>query len=142
MYGPNSDQFYRKISGFIDYLIYRYHGRLDEDLKQSCFVKIYTSLNHFDPEKGGLGTFIFTAIRNEISRYNYRVDRRRREVEFDYSQDYFVEDDVDLVDENLDVFYFMENSIRKFSLSDGLKSRIMSDYSAGKTNIFIGFILW
>jgi RNA polymerase sigma factor (sigma-70 family) len=83
-YGHNSRQFYQQIKKFLQYLIHRYSNNYSEDLLQELLIKIDRSMGHFDPKKGTLATFIFTACRNQITNTNLKKNNRvKRELQID-----------------------------------------------------------
>lgn len=71
-HGRHSSILYKYIKGFLHFLIFRYYsdyrGGLfeEDDLLQECQIKIFNSLDYYDPAKGNLATFLYCALRNTI----------------------------------------------------------------------------
>lgn len=81
--GANSNEFFVKIEGFIKFIVQRYYFyRTDiEDLISDCYARVIGTLKErpFDKKVGcTFDSYIFSIIRNEITRYVYRQDRNNR----------------------------------------------------------------
>ena len=63
---------------------YRFVGRVDEaeDLTQEIFVKVYQSLQRYQPEYGRFETWLGTVARNHaIDHYRRRREERLRQID-------------------------------------------------------------
>lgn len=68
--GVLSEEFYNELKGFVEYLLLRYKGKLDEDVVHDCYIKIQRSLRYYDPEKGGYLSFLYSVIKYVILNKN------------------------------------------------------------------------
>lgn len=77
-YGTKSTEFYEFCYPFICYILNRkVHGEVEEDLINECYIKVCYALdNYFRPEKGNIGTFVFTVVQNRIKSYYHKENRR------------------------------------------------------------------
>ncbi len=70
----------RKVFG----VAYRFLGRVDEaeDVTQDVFVKVYLSLDRYQPQEGSFGAWLATVARNHvIDHYRRRREERLRRLE-------------------------------------------------------------
>lgn len=105
-YGANSKQFYFMVQGFVLWGMTRYLREevIDkEEVFQQCMYKVIEAMQEYDKEKGNIANFLHAVIRNEISKYNYRIVVKEsriieiNEIKEDYGVTDFLEDSDDRI---------------------------------------------
>lgn len=87
--------FYNQIIAYIKKLLnkYLYLKQFNEDHINDCYLAIYERVSkNYDPNKGCLGTFIHTIIRNYCTKVNYRIVNTQTPISLDF--EYINRDDL------------------------------------------------
>ena len=74
--GIKSQEFYNQTIAYVKRLLnkYLYQKQFNEDNINDCFIAIYERIEkHYNAEKGCLGTFIHTVVRNYCTKVNYKL---------------------------------------------------------------------
>ncbi len=79
LYGANSKEFYDAIKNLINFLQYKYMGRIDEDCFNDCYVRILESFDYFDPTRSNIISWIHLVVRNKVSSFCYTHTKKKRE---------------------------------------------------------------
>ena len=82
-----SKEFYHQIIAYIKKLLNKYllQKQFNEDNINDCFVLVYEKVSkNYNPEKGCLGTFIHTIIRNYCTKVNYRLVNNHNPISLDF----------------------------------------------------------
>jgi len=85
--GLRSSEFYFQIIAYVKKLLNKYllQKQFSEDNINDCYVVIYEKVaRNYDPEKGCLGTFIHTLIRNYCTKVNYRLVNIQNPISLDF----------------------------------------------------------
>lgn len=85
--GLRSKSFYLQVIAYIKRLLnkYLYQRQFNEDNINDCFVAIYEKVaKNYDSEKGCLGTFIHTIVRNYCTKVNYRLVNHQKPISLDF----------------------------------------------------------
>lgn len=96
--GLYSEKFYFQIIAYVKQLLHKYllQKQFSEDNINDCFVVVYEKVaKNYDPEKGCLGTFIHTLIRNYCTKVNYRLVNIQNPISLDF--EYINRDELRLV---------------------------------------------
>lgn len=130
-YGYGSKEFSIQVENYIKYLITRYFSDYRsycelEDLIQECYIKIHKILNnkdgYFDPSKGTLATFIFTALRNTVGYHRRKCLELPLVVDYDFNN----VEDIESFNPKEDSKFIQDtlNSTQSFILSDNLINKL------------------
>lgn len=85
-------EYYPKV---LQYIQNRSNGHMDsEDLAQNVFVKVYSKLDTFDPEKSSISTWIFNITRNTLIDYQRSMNFRQH----DELSEFLADDSDDMLD--------------------------------------------
>lgn len=139
--GPTSARFCKQVEGFIHFVMLRHHGKIDNDLKQACYLRIFQSLEYYDPSRN-LTTFLYSAIRNEISKHNYRIVKSKYREAFlpdSVKDDRGPKHDIDY---RFDIKTELSNLFSKLKLSVPLLQMIESEYHNRVDNPFTRSLSW
>lgn len=93
--GLYSVEFYNQTIAYVKKLLNKYlmQKQFNEDHIQDCFVAIYEKVyKNYDPNKGVLGTFIHTIVRNYCTKVNYRLKNHQAPISLDF--EYIDKDEV------------------------------------------------
>ena len=85
--GLCSKEFYFQIIAYVKRLLNKYllQKQFSEDNINDCYVVIYEKVaRNYDPNKGCLGTFIHTVIRNYCTKVNYRLINNQNPISLDF----------------------------------------------------------
>ena len=85
--GLCSKEFYFQIIAYVKRLLNKYllQKQFNEDNINDCFVVIYEKvLKNYDVNKGCLGTFIHTIVRNYCTKVNYRLINNQNPISLDF----------------------------------------------------------
>lgn len=85
-------EYYPKV---LQYIQNRSNGHMDsEDLAQNVFVKVYSKLDTFDPEKSSISTWIFNITRNTLIDHQRSMNFRQH----DELSEFLADDSDDMLD--------------------------------------------
>ena len=128
--GVLSTGFYNQCIAYVKTVLNKYliQKQFGEDNINDCFVAIYEKvIKNYDPEKGCLGTFIYTIIRNYCTKVNYKLVNHQKPISLDFEyidkeqlrggEDYPPIEDDNLEDNNED-FDSVENYCSSLSYED------------------------
>ena len=128
--GVLSTGFYNQCIAYVKTVLNKYliQKQFGEDNINDCFVAIYEKvIKNYDPEKGCLGTFIYTIIRNYCTKVNYKLVNHQKPISLDFEyidkeqlregEDYPLMEDDNLEDNNED-FDSVENYCSSLSYED------------------------
>lgn len=85
--GLYSTEFYNQTIAYVKKLLNKYliQKQFNEDNIQDCFMAIYEKVSaNYDSEKGVLGTFIHTIVRNYCTKVNYRLKNHQAPISLDF----------------------------------------------------------
>lgn len=85
--GLKSLEFYNQIIAYIKKLLnkYLYQKQFSEDNINDCFVLLYEKIEkNYDSNKGCLGTFIHTCVRNYCTKINYHLVNYQNPISLDF----------------------------------------------------------
>ena len=85
--GLFSEKFYHQTIAYVKKLLNKYlwQKQFGEDHINDCFVSVYEKVSrNYDSEKGALGTFIHTIIRNYCTKVNYRLQNHPTPISLDF----------------------------------------------------------
>lgn len=105
--GLVSLEFYNQIIAYVKKLLnkYLYQRQFSEDNINDCFVLVYEKVSrNYDANKGCLGTFIHSVIRNYCTKINYRLVNFQTPISLDF--EYINKDDlyVNILSDDSDSF--------------------------------------
>jgi hypothetical protein len=80
-YGLTSSEFYFVMQVMVVILLVRY-GYADDDVFQSCIMKILELVQYFDPAKGKLLSFIHCIVRDQVTLARYHSRKARFQLAF------------------------------------------------------------
>lgn len=85
--GVLSPEFYGQCIAYIKNLLNKYliQNQFDEDNINDCFLTLYEKIiKNYNPDKGCLGTFIYTIIRNYCTKVNYKLVNHPKPISLDF----------------------------------------------------------
>lgn len=108
--GVRSTEFYLQVVAYIKRLLNKYlkQKQFSEDHINDCFIAIYKRVGEsYDPNKGCLGTFVHTIVRNYCTKVNYRLINHQSPVSLDF--EYINKDDLLLGDSCFDDLDYLDD---------------------------------
>lgn len=127
--GPMSEEFYFLVHDFAIFIFMRTIGRFDDDMLSEAYLKVLRSLEHFDPTKCNIVSFIFSSIRNEASRAVHYIRKRNHE-----------DDETVLYDKGTECLYH-KTMVEVNSMRKQIKAFKFIRYSEYKTRSIIVSVL-
>jgi hypothetical protein len=85
--GVLSTRFYGQCIAYVKTVLNKYliQKQFSEDNINDCFIAIYEKvIKNYDPNKGCLGTFIYTIIRNYCTKVNYKLVNHQKPISLDF----------------------------------------------------------
>jgi len=130
-YGFNSEQFYFVVQAFVLWVILRHNCVFEADVFNDAVLAIVEKVRFFDARKGNLMSFLYSLIRDRVSKKKYDDEKAGSIVSLEECRDlgYGGASNVDVVG--------VDDALRK-----KLRSEVWKVVNSGVDSVYRRFVLW